>query len=1187
MVVLWFARLLTLLMTPSRLSAHCILFLSCSLSVLAQDFLSAKIISPSQLPIDTTILAVGDLNGDGVTDLVYSSSVPSSFYVAFGGPSGFQAGGTYPQALTTVTIADMNGDGKPDLVTGRTGPNAILLTYLNNGDGTFTGPTSTSVATGTNVYSIGVGDFDGDGKPDVIATTQNGGIFYFLHGNGDGTFAAPKSFSVPILNRYQIASTVDLSGDGKLDLVVSVIGASMVEVMLGNGNGTFRTAQPIPGAYNYSPFVADFNGDGIPDIATAADTAVNGDYVSTSGNIYAGNGDGTFTLINSVPYSSMPGSLLGVRDVNGDGKLDLVFDDPNGFIVCLGSGGAQFGPSVAYSVPEWSSAGSAIGDFNGDGLLDIITSFTYYPGTSQDVYLLSGFPGGTFEAAMAVDIGSMPETMATADLNHDGYPDLVASTNIGTWIYLSSSNGSYSSTSDTTVLGDQIFLADLDGDGNPDALYVPSFPYSTTSFRHGNGDGTFGNPVAGLSLGASGASLGDLNGDGEPDLVGIMDNSLYVWLGEGSGNFGAGVFYSSAGGYGGRTVIADVNNDGINDVVAIEPNNVTVLLGAGDGQGTLKPPVGAYPGSDFALADVNGDGKLDLLTISPNTSAVGVDVYLGDGTGSFGAPTFIPTSQAYSSIATGDLNLDGNPDLILMAGQAVGVLYGDGKGGFGAEHVFPVLDGPHVPIVADWNHDGAPDIAVANSIGGSPSPQTVSILLNRIGESATLASSPNPAQYGQPLSLTASIVPTVPGSATPGGSVSLSVGAIQLQGTLTNGSYSTPLTNLAVGSYPVSGSYSGDGNYRPTAFPALTLSIVKAGTTTSISPPAPPLIFGTALNFTVTVSPEFSGVPTGTVSLFDGVNLLGTLPLSTAGSANFVASSLSEGNHTLSAQYSGDGNFTGSTSAALTEQVLYPTTVSLTSSASSALIGSNITLTVNVASTFGTPTGTVIFMEGSTILDTVVLAGGTATFSSSTLSQGVHSIQAAYQGDGTFVVGSSTFNEAITDFSLSASSQSLTLTAGASGTYKLQLSPLSGFSGSVGLACTGAPEFATCAASPTSVQVSSGSSSATITVTTAGASAGLRGDHDVHAGATLNAIAVTFFLSFVGLFAAFTTARRKPVTVFALLLICGISACGGGSSTQATAPQTPSGTSTLTISATTAANGVTVDHTLTLTLVVK
>ena len=77
-----------------------------------------------------------------------------------------------------------------------------------------------------------------------------------------------------------------------------------------------------------------------------------------------------------------------------------------------------------------------------------------------------------------------------------------------------------------------------------------------------------------------------------------------------------------------------------------------------------------------------------------------------------------------------------------MAGQAVGVLYGDGKGGFGAEHVFPVLDGPHVPIVADWNHDGAPDIAVANSIGGSPSPQTVSILLNRIGESAEIGVEP-------------------------------------------------------------------------------------------------------------------------------------------------------------------------------------------------------------------------------------------------------------------------------------------------------------------------------------------------------------------------------------------------------------------------------------------------------------
>jgi hypothetical protein len=823
-----------------------------------------------------------------------------------------------------------------------------------------------------------------------------------------------------------------------------------------------------------------------------------------------------------------------------------------------------------------------------------MTSFTYI-GTTQMVYLLKGFPGGTFEGAGGIDIGSMPSTMAAVDLNHDGIPDLVVRTNSGTFTYLSQSDGTYSSTSDSVILGEQIFLADLDGDGNTDALYVPSSPYSTTSFRHGNGDGTFSDAVAGISLyhGASGATLADLNGDGLPDLVGIMDGSLYVWLGQGSGNFGTGVsYYSPPSGYAGRTIVADVNNDGIQDVVTMATPNVTVFFGAGDGQGTLKPPQGSYPGNDFALADVNGDGNLDLLTISPDANNVGVDIYLGDGTGSFGAPTFVSTSQAYTSITTGDLNLDGNPDLILLGNSAVGVLYGNGKGGFGTEHVFPVVDGPQNPIVADWNHDGAPDIAVANSIGGSPAPQAISFLLNRTGDTASLSLSANSSPYGQPPSLNASIVPTLPGSATPGGSVTLLVAATQLQGNLTNGSYSAQLPNLSVGSYAVSGSYNGDGNYLPKAFPTSTLTVTKANTTTSVFSSASPAIFGTTINFKVTVSPAFLGMPTGSVMLLDGANSLGTTTLDNTGTANFQSTSLSQGSHILSAQYLGDGNFVASSSAALTELVLYPTTISLASNASSILIGSTMTLTANVGSPYGTPTGNVTFVDGGTTLGQAAVTGGTATFSSSTLSQGIHSIQASYQGDSTFVMGASpVFSQAISDFSVSAANKSLTLSAGASGTYILNVSPLSGFADTVGFTCAGAPELATCTVSPTSVQVGSGSVSATVTVTTTGPNqAALHRNRHVRSFVIFDATAASIFLGFVGLLGRGNKRKHWPaLALFGLLLIGGMSACGGGSGsiTQTTAPKTPSGTSIITITATTAANGVTVDHTLALTLTVK
>ena len=1181
-------------MTSFRVGSQCVLLFLCSLSLAAQDFLSAKIISPSQLPIGAGILAAGDLNGDGITDVVYAANGTSPLGVAFGSPSGFRPAGAYPQAVSVVTIADVNSDGKPDLVgAAGSGPTALLLIYLNKGDGTFAAPVTTTITTDTSLWpfpvSVTVGDFDGDGKPDVIETNSDAGIFYFFHGNGDGTVAPPKAFAGHYLNAYQVVAAVDINGDGKLDLVVSVLNAAIVEVLLGNGDGTFQPEQALPGTYNYTAVVADFNGDGVPDIATTGLISGNGPFTTA---IFAGNGDGTFHQINSFAYSSVVGDLLAARDVNGDGKLDLIFSDANGFTICLGLGGGQFGPPVTYSVPRWMSAGSAIGDFNGDGILDIITSFTYI-GTSNMVYLLKGFPGGTFEGAEGIDIGGWPSTMAMADLNHDGVPDLVASTKSGSFIYLSQSDGSYNSTSDSIILGDQIFLADLDGDGNADALYVPSGPYSTTYFRHGNGDGTFGTPVPGISLyhGASDASLADLNGDAKPDLVGIMDGSLNVWLGQGSGNFGAPVSYYpvASAAYAGRTLVVDVNNDGINDVVAIASSNVTVLLGKGDGQGTLNPPQGSYPGSDFALIDVNGDGKLDLVTIDP--TKVGINIYLGDGKGSFGAPTFVPTSQPYTAIATADLNLDGNPDLILTANEAVTVLYGDGKGGFGAERVFTTADIPHNVLVADWNHDGAPDIAVANAAGGSPSPQSITFLLNRTGCTASLSLSSNPAQYGQPLTLRASIVPTVPGSATPAGTVSLSVGGGQtLQGILANGSYSAPLANLVPGNYSVTGTYAGDGNYLPKQFPSLTLAVTKANTTTSVSPSASPGIFGTTINFNVTVLPAFSGIPTGTVTLWDGANLLGAATLDNTGSANFALSSLSQGTHVLSAQYPGDVNFVASTSANLTELVLYPTTVSIASNAPSMLIGSTLTLTASVGSQYGSPTGNVVFLDGSTVSGKALLAAGSATFSSSTLSQGIHTFQASYQGDGTFVMGdSAVISEAITDFSVSAPNTPLTLNAGASGTYTLDVSPLAGFSGSVGFTCTGAPELATCTVSPTRVQINSASVSATVTVNTTGPNqAALHRDRHVRGLAELNVAVATIVFGFIGVIGRLNKRRRLlAAALFALFLICVMSACGGSSAPSVAAARTPSGTNSLLITAGATQSGVTVNHTLTLTLKVN
>ena len=160
---------------------------------------------------------------------------------------------------------------------------------------------------------------------------------------------------------------------------------------------------------------------------------------------------------------------------------------------------------------------------------------------------------------------------------------------------------------------------------------------------------------------------------------------------------------------------------------------------------------------------------------------------------------------------------------------------------------------------------------------GSPSPQSISLLLNRTGDTASLSLSSNPTQYGQPTSVEASIVPTVPGSASPGRHRIVNGGyGTDTARVSTNGTYSAPLGTVAVGSYSINGSYQGDGNYPPKPFRVLTFTVTKANTTTSVAASAAPGIFGTTINFKIAVMPAFSGVPAGSVTLWEGANLLGT-----------------------------------------------------------------------------------------------------------------------------------------------------------------------------------------------------------------------------------------------------------------------------------------------------------------------
>lgn len=178
---------------------------------------------------------------------------------------------------------------------------------------------------------------------------------------------------------------------------------------------------------------------------------------------------------------------------------------------------------------------------------------------------------------------------------------------------------------------------------------------------------------------------------------------------------------------------------------------------------------------------------------------------------------------------------------------------------------------------------------------------------------------------------------------------------------------------------------------------------ITATTTTSLSSSANPSGLGKSVTFTVIVTPGASGTPTGKVTFKDGATVLSTTSLNSAGKATFATTKLAAGSHSITASFLGSTYFLASGPAALTQVVEKDSTTTLASSANPSQWGHSITLTATVSGSGGTPTGTVTFKNGATILGAVALSSGKATFVTSTLTVGTHSITAVYSGDSKFV----------------------------------------------------------------------------------------------------------------------------------------------------------------------------------------
>jgi hypothetical protein len=328
-------------------------------------------LAPGTMP---SSVATADLTANGKLDLVVANGGSNNVSVFLGnGDGSFQAAVNYAAGTnaSSVAVGDFNGDGKLDLAVANNGSNNVSI-FLGKGDGTF--QAAVNYTAGTNPNSVAVGDFDGDGELDLAVANAGGSNVSILLGRGDGTFQAPVNYAAG--SAPNSVAVGDFDGDGKLDLAVANILDNNVSILLGNGNGTFQAAINYAAGTNPNGVaVGDFNGDGKLDLAVADRGSSN--FVLGSVSILLGNGDGTFKA--AVNYTAGYSSLSVVLgDFNGDGKLDLAVpnaDVGGNFVtgsvsIFLGNGDGTFQPKVDYA------AGSnpllvAVGDFNGDGRLDM------------------------------------------------------------------------------------------------------------------------------------------------------------------------------------------------------------------------------------------------------------------------------------------------------------------------------------------------------------------------------------------------------------------------------------------------------------------------------------------------------------------------------------------------------------------------------------------------------------------------------------------------------------------------------------------------------------------------------------------------------------------------------------------------------------------------------------------------
>jgi len=675
----------------------------------------------------TKSVALGDLNGDGFLDLVLGNYHNLSQIFLNDGRGGFAAPtdiAGIEKATTSIALGDLNGDGFLDLVIGNNG--AFSQVFLNDGTGDFGAP-SDITGSGKATTSIALGDLNGDGFLDLVIG-NNGAFSQVFLNDGTGGFGTPSD----ITSTGQATTSIalgDLNGDGFLDLVLGNDG-TLSQVVFNDGKGGFGIPNDITGSGKTTSSVAvgDLNSDGFLDLVLGNKGVFS--------QVFLNDGKGGLGAPSDITGSGKTTASVALGDLNGDGFLDLVLgntvlvvgDTRNSILsqAFLNDGKGGFGAPSTITGSGKNTASVVLGDFNGDGFLDLVL------GNNGEISQVV-FNDGRSRFLASSDItgsGRKTRSVALGDLNGDGFLDLVLSNDsIASQIVLNDGHGGLGTPSDITGSGkapSKMALGDLNGDGAID-LVLANFGIASQIFLNlNNGTGTFAAPsdITGSGNISTDVALGDLNGDGALDLV-LGNNSVpsQVFLNNGTGTFAAPSDIIGSRNATMSLAIGDLNGDGALDLV-LGNNGFPSQIALNNGQGGFNPLSEiSDSGRDtysVALGDLNSDGFLDL--IMGNYYGDSSQVALNNGKGGFDSPSDIPGSgQNTNSVALGDLDGDGSLDLVLgNDGFASQVAINNGYGGFTLSSNIP-NSGKATTSAAlgDLNGDGTLDVVLGNDVVAS------------------------------------------------------------------------------------------------------------------------------------------------------------------------------------------------------------------------------------------------------------------------------------------------------------------------------------------------------------------------------------------------------------------------------------------------------------------------------------